>query len=1614
MSSAYFNPSTYDPREHGAQCERCPLKGGVVVPREANSGAEVCIIGEAPGESEENAQRPFVGASGMEMQRGLRSAGLRRSDCYITNVLNCRPPGNDLKKLLRKISKENKLREKAYRAEKKRVDKEGGAAPVVPTYIPTPMECCEPRLERELADFTNFITMGKTATTAATGASASILKIRGGLMELEATDKTPARKVMPTIHPAFVLRAPRWAHVFRNDLHKAIRWFRGEAGWTPPKMTFNPSAEDLDTFLYAHGKGPYTFDIETDGIECLTAKIRCIAIGTGDDVMVVSLLGRDGITRFYPEEEERRVINVMKEFFEDPTRVKCGHNAGYYDRIILESQWGISPSDIIDTIMLHRNVESELPHGLAYVASLFTEAPSWKSDREGNKLATDAESDEELAIYCCNDVAITARVLAPLADQVRLRDQLEVWKMDQKVQSVCADMHTIGMHVDQKRRLAKEKELLARRYTLLTEIRDFTGRPEFNPGSVYQVRDLLFDTWQLEVPLEDDERLTASDDPSTADIVLRALLMSRDVPKEQRGLIKLLRYYRKVQKVLGTYVVKLRPWNMEADVGWDDEDEWVDKETRKRYGEVKRGIVNPATGRMYPGWNAHVTACVVPGTWLITPNGPRQIGIIDGFGPAHTEREAGGLNLHDGSAFAEVSHLQNPGVCQTLRVETVLGIELIGTPHHRVRRAVRGRKFSKQIRSGVDRGKWLPVEPPDEWVRLDNIQPHGSDPRERDTLRADYIKIPIGMNVWGDCTELPLVERLPTRTNANEVWLPAVTDEDLGLFMGAYNADGSLHDGNGSFSIRLSDTTGKPEMDEVEEAAKRLFGSVAVRRDREALHVTSISLAGWCEALEFKRGIVNKHIPSWLLSAPKPVVLAYIKGLSLDSNVSLNSGITPIWHYSGSKELAQSLQMLLLNLGIPAGLQDERVDRSPNTWGLVVCGEAVSAIVAITGQDVPLPTREGSGSQARPKYIRRGNTLWLRVKTVRDAGRQQVFDVTIPTTHQFWANGTVSHNTGRLSSSRPINAQNFPYAMREMITAAPGNILVGADADQLEIRVAAAHWEIERYLQAFREGKDPHSMTAFMVFGERFCKAAGITADQFDRPGKLVGEAYDESGTFIGKGEVKDLRSLSKNVHFACVDKDEPVVVLGPQRQKPISDLVPGDWTWTWATARKRYEPSQVKTVLQKGVKECVRVVFEWWGGPRKGRCQGLMIVTDDHRCLLRDGTYRAAGQLQPEDRLMPFRRRQGGTCGPYSRVFPFNDNRECAEHRVVAGFYEKDPTHVHHEDEDTLNNNPYNLKQLSSGAHTSTHAEKLTAARVASPKWQAGVTNPKVNQDPVKKALAAKKGGETRRGKRQKSKFAPWADRIGHEPDKVIATEAGATREGVAYYRKVRGIPAYWREAPGGNNHKVVSVEPVGLREVWDIEVDHEDHNFALASGVFVHNSQYMAGVERVHKMIQGTETQKDDGTTDLPYALLPLRKVRKMRENWLGGAPEYELGWEREINLFRSQGYLAEPVTGRRRDFLDGENPNELANFPIQAGAAGLMNISLLQLAEAIPRNKWGPGTGIIGQVHDWIGVECPEDKADEVIGLLEECMNQTHPNLPGVKFTATAEKGHSWDKV
>jgi DNA polymerase len=65
-----------------------------IVPGEGNHDADVMLVGEAPGASEDKQGRPFVGRAGKFLDQLLGEAGLERGDVYITNVVKARPPGN--------------------------------------------------------------------------------------------------------------------------------------------------------------------------------------------------------------------------------------------------------------------------------------------------------------------------------------------------------------------------------------------------------------------------------------------------------------------------------------------------------------------------------------------------------------------------------------------------------------------------------------------------------------------------------------------------------------------------------------------------------------------------------------------------------------------------------------------------------------------------------------------------------------------------------------------------------------------------------------------------------------------------------------------------------------------------------------------------------------------------------------------------------------------------------------------------------------------------------------------------------------------------------------------------------------------------------------------------------------------------------------------------------------------------------------------------------------------------------------------------------------------------------------------------------------------------------
>ena len=138
---------------------------------DGNPEAEIMLVGEGPGEQEDRQGKPFVGRAGQLLDRMLAAIGLDRTKVYIANMVPWRPPGN---------------------------------------RNPTPDELaqCAPFLHRqvELVAPKLVVTLGNVPTQALFATSQGITRMRGQWRSLDIGSWNG--RVLPTLHPAFLLRTP--------------------------------------------------------------------------------------------------------------------------------------------------------------------------------------------------------------------------------------------------------------------------------------------------------------------------------------------------------------------------------------------------------------------------------------------------------------------------------------------------------------------------------------------------------------------------------------------------------------------------------------------------------------------------------------------------------------------------------------------------------------------------------------------------------------------------------------------------------------------------------------------------------------------------------------------------------------------------------------------------------------------------------------------------------------------------------------------------------------------------------------------------------------------------------------------------------------------------------------------------------------------------------------------------------------------------------------------------------------------------------------------------------------------------------------------------------------
>ena|ERR1700676_2697504 len=328
--------------------------------------ANIAIVGEAWGEAEEKACTPFVGYSGQELTRMLEDAGIHRSECYLTNVFNLHPPGNQVE----------------FFCGTKAEGIDGYPALVKSKYVRTEFIYELERLGQELADINPniIVALGNTASWALLGRTA-ISKYRG-TTELS-THTATGYKVLPTYHPAAVCRQWELRPTTVMDLIKASRESAFPEIRRPAVSVHIPETiSDLEDFYALHIRGcsSLAVDIETAG-----QQITCIgfAPSTGDALVVPIFDRRRKNRSYWPDQQsEGQAWGFIRKLLMDRAIPKVMQN-GMYDIAFLWRSYGLKVFNCEhDTMLLHHALQPESLKGLGYLGSIYTDHGAWKQMRE--------------------------------------------------------------------------------------------------------------------------------------------------------------------------------------------------------------------------------------------------------------------------------------------------------------------------------------------------------------------------------------------------------------------------------------------------------------------------------------------------------------------------------------------------------------------------------------------------------------------------------------------------------------------------------------------------------------------------------------------------------------------------------------------------------------------------------------------------------------------------------------------------------------------------------------------------------------------------------------------------------------------------------------------------------------------------------------------------------------------------------------------------------------------------------------------------------------------------------------------------------------------------------
>ena len=436
---------------------------------------DIMVVGEAPGNREDDLGKPLQGQAGKMLDTILGELGVSRKDIYITNVCKCRPPQNR-------------------------------------TPRPAEIKACKQYLEQEIKTVKPkfVLLLGATALKAVLG-KAKITEIHGQIFEKDGI------QYLPTFHPAAALRDPRKYDPVKADLERFFELAAtGKAPDDSPDLEWSEirTFEQFNEMLEAmESSRVISWDIETTSLNRFDGVVNCMGFAVPGRQWILPL-EMNGSKFRANHELQVQMLELISEALKD--KVGVTHN-GKFDVLWILHKYGVRLPSTFDTMLASHLLDENSTHKLKYLSKIHFKAPSYDlttTEKKGKVMPA------KLYKYCAMDVFYTLKLYYLFKAQLRRDSSLrKIFKyITMPAQNAFVDIEMEGVYVHLDRMADVKVDLKRKIAEVEKKLYQYTKPENVNWNSPQQVAKILFGKWGLS-PLEK----TAGGGDSTGESILKRL-----------------------------------------------------------------------------------------------------------------------------------------------------------------------------------------------------------------------------------------------------------------------------------------------------------------------------------------------------------------------------------------------------------------------------------------------------------------------------------------------------------------------------------------------------------------------------------------------------------------------------------------------------------------------------------------------------------------------------------------------------------------------------------------------------------------------------------------------------------------------------------------------------------------------------------------------------------------------------------------------------------------------------------------------------------------------------------------------------------------------------------